>query len=242
MIARSVDHFERIRRDPGRAQVLCALIAVDGFVGNVCIFDGIAHAIAFDDFAILARLNPGQIRTDGGIVITADLVDARTCFTEIVGSSTLSSIIASNAIADVVADLIGAAYEILGFQRIRGRAIHAQVFRARIVVDWNVSVEVFLRVAADSIAHDTLAITSGLSGLGRRGHAYRREGLSTRVIDTGTFLAIIVRRQKHAIHWKVALHASPLTVTNLGLPDNTRRAGRSARIRTNACCTHILRA
>jgi len=193
LIARHIDHFEWIRRNSGRAQVLRALIAIDRFVCTIRILDDGAQPIAFDDFAILARLSAWHVGTNGGVAITADLVDTRTCLAKIVHSYALSRFIASNAIADSIADLIGTAYEVLGFERIGRHAIGANVFRARLIVDRNVGIEVFTLSVARSITDDTLTIAKHLSWRRRREGSHSREGLSTRVIDTRAFTAISVR-------------------------------------------------
>jgi hypothetical protein len=230
LVASDVDHLKGIRRNAHCADVLRALIPVDGFVGTIRILDGCTHPIAFDNFAILTCLARRQIRSDGCVAISANLVDARTRLAEIVRPDALSGVIASDAIAYGIAYLIRAADKIFRFQRIRGHTICANILRARIVVDRKVRIEVFTRGATSAIANDALTIARYLSRRGCRRCARCRERLSAHVVHACACLAIIVGGQKHAIAWHVALYASTLAIANFWFAHDARRAQRNTRI------------
>src|SRR5690606_17627984 len=159
LIAGEIDAFEWVRRDAlHTANVLRALIAVDGFVQAIDRRNAVAHSVAFDDIAILGRSTVGKIRASGCEVIPAYLVDAGARFAEIVGAFTLIRSITTDALAHSVAILIDTADEVQGFIRIVGHACIAYVFRAGIVVLGNVGIEVFDGGSAGAVTYDAFAI------------------------------------------------------------------------------------
>jgi hypothetical protein len=205
------------------ANILGALIVIDRFVIRIDRCDDVAEGITFDDFAILTGLSCRQIRPGRGQRQETDRSDASSFFTEIVGRQQNAVIRhdAPDAITRAIADERTATRKPCRFIGIRWNPRSANVFRARVIVVRNVRIEVFGERAARTVANNLLAITDILSGNGR---AHRRKGLSANVVDTSALLAIVIRGQKNAIRWNIALHAAALAVTYVRLTNDTRRS------------------
>jgi hypothetical protein len=242
LAARRIEWFGRIRRDAlNTANILRALIIVDGFVIWIDRRHDIAYGIAFDDFAIFTGLSRGQIRARGRQFQHTYGVDTRALFAEVRGRQhgAIIRFVAPDAETRSITNERVSARKTSSFIGIRRHPCSTIVLGTRIVVVRNIGIENFDDRGSGAIANDLLTITSGL--IGNRS-AHGGKGLSAHVVDTRPLLTIIIRRQKDAIIGNIALHAPALPIADFRLPDDTRSSLRNAWIRTDSPRTQILRA
>lgn len=207
--ARCIYGFGRIRRGAHAAQIFGARITVVRNIGVVRRGDDGPQTIAFDGFAIARNLSHREIGPRGRIIESANTVDARSRFAEIVGAGAIAGRNATDALPLVVAFQNPAAARVDRFIAMLGHSGHANVLRARIIVILHVHVVDLGCGLSKPVAINVLTISRYL---GFRQGSRRNELLAANVIVAYAVLTIVIRRQLRAIARLIAFAANPLAI------------------------------